>query len=266
VPSAWLPDAANGNCFADSVDVDDFDWIRFLRDYVIHPRPLLIRRGAKMRRMAAIAYTKVGLLKVAGDTELVAQEFPYAGHQISTPPWTTTVRNYVSYLDRRKTEKRLKKDLLYVFMNLEQRDRKQRNISFAHFLPSIFEDKIRPFNTQFYIGGDLMGAPLHFHDAHALNSLVHGRKLWLLRPPSEAIWSNEAMYKYMHRTRGGAGSLRCLQESGDLLYVPRRWTHGVLCLSDCIGAAHEFDISDIADLPPAYQNLSLHHDSRIRMT
>ena len=92
--------------------------------------------------------------------------------------------------------------------------------------------------TQFYLGGDLMGSPLHHHDA-AANSLVHGRKLWFLAPPAAREWSNEAVYEHLVRTDGLPGYARCVQEAGDLLFVPHLWTHAAICLEDCIGVAHE---------------------------
>merc|ERR1711998_439049 len=99
------------------------------------------------------------------------------------------------------------------------------------------------FQTQFYVGGPLMGSPYHFHST-ALNSLVHGRKLWLIYPNEQQVWSNEVIYRSLKRTNGPLGNpIKCVQEAGDLLFVPSSWTHGVICLNNCIGVAHEFGSS-----------------------
>ena len=38
-----------------------------------------------------------------------------------------------------------------------------------------------------------------------------------------------------------AGELLCVQEAGDLIYVPRLWGHAVLNLAQSVGAAVEFE-------------------------
>ena len=73
----------------------------------------------------------------------------------------------------------------------------------------------------------------------AWNALLHGRKLWFLAPAPAREWSNEVIYDHLVRTAGAPGYLRCVQEAGDLLFVPNLWTHAAICLGDCIGVAHE---------------------------
>merc|ERR1712113_205623 len=106
-----------------------------------------------------------------------------------------------------------------MWKEVDPKNRSHRNLSFVFFVPQVLERKIKPFSTQFAIGGDLMGAPLHYHE-NAFNSLVYGRKLWLMYPPSNTSWINDAMYRHMLQTNGAPGALRCIQEAGDLLFVP----------------------------------------------
>ena len=42
--------------------------------------------------------------------------------------------------------------------------------------------------VQVYIGPTGAGAPFHYHE-NALNALLHGRKRWWLKEPSEAVYS-----------------------------------------------------------------------------
>jgi hypothetical protein len=100
---------------------------------------------------------------------------------------------------------------------------------------------------------------MHFH-AHAYNVLVHGRKQWVLLPPSKTVYSQEHIKSWLHShpntpTSGsdvnGAGDsagaedgpseqLHCTQEAGDVLYVPDGYGHGVLNLAESVGYAIEF--------------------------
>mmetsp|Transcript_41396 Transcript_41396/g.74324 ORF Transcript_41396/g.74324 Transcript_41396/m.74324 type:complete len:85 (-) Transcript_41396:103-357(-) len=83
---------------------------------------------------------------------------------------------------------------------------------------------------------------MHHHPA-AINTLYYGRKLWFLLPPAEGGWSNEAPYRTLLRTGGYPDAKTCVQEAGDLLFVPTDWSHATLCLSDSVGVAHEFDLN-----------------------
>jgi hypothetical protein len=148
-------------------------------------------------------------------------------------------------------------------------------------LPAILDDlNIPPFllptapgNAQthyweFFAGPALSGAPLHYHN-DAFNVLVHGEKRWALLPPSRTARSNmhpghwvgkdgrgEALREggTMGGTRrkggkawswGQEGSwpLECVQQEGDLLYVPLHWGHATLNVRDSIGIAAEFSTS-----------------------
>jgi hypothetical protein len=84
---------------------------------------------------------------------------------------------------------------------------------------------------QFSLGAALSGTPLHWHN-DAVNHLVRGRKLWTLQPPAEASYSR------VHAKLEAAAPLeeglafRCVQEAGDVIYVPDSWGHGVLNLEE----------------------------------
>lgn len=52
--------------------------------------------------------------------------------------------------------------------------------------------------------------------------------------------------------RAAGGVLECVQESGDVLFVPEAWGHATLNLAESIGAASEFEwgMSEFAIDPP----------------
>ena len=72
------------------------------------------------------------------------------------------------------------------------------------------------------------GAPAHFH-CDAWNAVAHGRKLWLLQPPAAAEYSATPVLQWLHQLQNNesrAGRPRpfhCVQEAGDVLYVPCDW-------------------------------------------
>merc|ERR1712204_142876 len=99
-----------------------------------------------------------------------------------------------------------------------------------------------------FLGGVLMGTPPR-HELPTAQSLVFGRQLWFLEPPGREVIAKEEVYKYLQRTGGAPEASRCIQEAGDVLFVPRGWSGGAICLGDCVGTAHyishkTFDLRD----------------------
>ena len=103
----------------------------------------------------------------------------------------------------------------------------------------------KPAAIQWYLGPRNSGAPIHFH-GDAWNALAHGRKRWLLLPPAEARYSAQPISQWLQEDAaqlerlGQEPPLECVQEAGDVLYVPCDWGHGVLNLEASVGVAVEF--------------------------
>ena len=112
---------------------------------------------------------------------------------------------------------------------------------------------------QLMLGPAWSGAMPHFHGA-AVNTLVFGLKLWVLRVPEDAEfaqahaadWFTGAYAEQLREWRAGAAAarggalsppppphLRFLQEPGDIVFVPRAWGHAVLNLADSLAFAIE---------------------------
>ena len=112
---------------------------------------------------------------------------------------------------------------------------------------------------QFFLGGPLSGAPFHDHGG-AFNFLVYGRKMWHLLPPSRDVYSS--MHPLKFARAGGvenpwfpyrnvddaiagripeslAGPCSFTQGPGEVLWVPPRWSHSTLALSENVGFAVE---------------------------
>lgn len=87
---------------------------------------------------------------------------------------------------------------------------------------------------QVFVGGPGSGAPLHYH-TDAWNALAFGRKHWWLLPPSAAAYSAVPPVEWaahaseaFSRLGGPLRPFECVQEAGDVVYVPAGWAHAVL--------------------------------------
>ena len=107
------------------------------------------------------------------------------------------------------------------------------------------------------------GAPVHFH-GHAVNVLAYGAKRWFLYPPAAARYSKRAAQPFARDLHAAAAAaapeeaaakkereddgasawepLECVQEAGDLMFVPTLWAHGTLNLKQSIGVAYELSV------------------------
>jgi hypothetical protein len=116
--------------------------------------------------------------------------------------------------------------------------------------PSLLQDT-RIVLSQFFVGSAATGSFPHFH-GHALNILVHGKKLWYIFPPNEAHFNVKNISKWVSEdwpTIAGrtldaqrAGVAQCMQEAGDAVFVPQSWGHAVFNTAPSVGVAYEFDV------------------------
>jgi len=119
------------------------------------------------------------------------------------------------------------------------------------FSSNIFDN----LRYQFYLGGVLTGAPLHSHGP-AINVLLNGRKQWLLLPPSRDVYStlhplafalaggiDASYYPYSNEQdfySSHGGPCYISQGEGDVLFVPRHFSHQTLNTKLSSGFAVEF--------------------------
>ena len=82
-------------------------------------------------------------------------------------------------------------------------------------------------NYQMNLGGSGGGTSIHYHHA-TMSSLVFGRKRWLLIPPAHAYYSTRHFADDFEEERSKATTFECVQQSGDVLFLPALWGHGVL--------------------------------------
>ena len=92
--------------------------------------------------------------------------------------------------------------------------------------PEYIKGRLLAMALQLGVGPADTGAPFHYHSS-AINSLLVGRKLWLLYPPSEVLVSKLHPMDFL--TEYAAGTLKfqktrnpvikCIQEAGDQVFV-----------------------------------------------
>ncbi|CAE7913246.1 Jmjd8 [Symbiodinium necroappetens] len=233
VPEEWLTEEPV--CEIDSISVGQFDWEIFEKHYYSARRPLLIRGGVRMSASDRAKFTRQGLLGIAGSRRVTAYSTPYENDFREVAPVEMPLEEYAAFLDQRVQDPG--SNLSYVFERLPE---DEGPLGVAREVPKLLRSRVDLRSAQFTLGGALMGSPLHHH-VDAANSLLFGKKLWFLKPPAQQEFRKTTVYEDLFAS-GGPPGLKVLQQSGDLLYVPQDWAHGALCLNQCIGLAHEFDV------------------------
>lgn len=180
-------------------------------------------------------FTRQGLLGIAGSRRVTAYSTPYESDFREVAPVEMPLEEYAAFLDQRVQDPG--SNLSYVFERLPE---DEGPLGVAREVPKLLRSRVDLRSAQFTLGGALMGSPLHHH-VDAANSLLFGKKLWFLKPPAQQEFRKTTVYEDLLAS-GGPPGLKVLQQSGDLLYVPQDWAHGALCLNQCIGLAHEFDV------------------------
>eukprot|EP00051_Salpingoeca_urceolata_P001289 m.39810 g.39810 ORF g.39810 m.39810 type:complete len:673 (-) comp11309_c0_seq2:4-2022(-) len=234
--------------------LDSLDYEVFMRDYVGMRRPVIVRLGSSHPHRAA--WAKAAFLDKFGDVNVTVAPLPYAQTYGLEGSSTSTIRNFV----RRHMDSDDKgsgsgggPDWLtshharqYVFDGRVFWDTQALN-DLAWLPPNTFETT-QDILRQFILGPRGSGAPPHFH-GNAVNYLAFGKKRWVLYPPTDTFFATAGeaaapwFQKHVLSPSTGdttATALHCVQQAGELLYVPHLWGHGVLNLANSIGYAIEF--------------------------
>jgi hypothetical protein len=134
--------------------------------------------------------------------------------------------------------------------------------------PTLFPTPLDAYNMIWLIGPPRSGTAFHAH-TEAWTALAHGRKRWLFYPPTmspPAGGSGPDTYPTFSITHwwdhvrpllpplphtaqgtgtpgsegeGGGRPIECVQEAGDLMYVPEGWHHAVINVDDVVGISFQ---------------------------
>jgi len=118
-------------------------------------------------------------------------------------------------------------------------------------IPRFFDIKDKPTEIQFSIGAKGSGAHPHYHEA-AWNAVTQGTKKWTMYRQDEAFLGAMSGSQFTaHEGDWGEGmdnlnELKCVQNEGDLIYVPHGWGHTLVNEGEVtIGVAVQFQEDSI---------------------
>ena len=242
-PVAASVSAHDDDCTFDSIDAHTLTARDFIANFLVPGRPLLIRGALtdpgtrepfpffdpESWSLDAIKASPWGRLPVA------MGEIPYAASfgSRSTTVSLAAACDFFSKLAKNKENTRQ-----YVFESIPLDSEVTRGFSIptVGLHPSV--TGFRPQKVQLSLGAAGSGAPLHFHSA-AVNLLIRGAKRWSLVPPSAAHYSSIHPAEMSDAADENLRPLKCLQRTGDVIFVPDQWAHQVLNLEESVGFAAE---------------------------
>ena len=233
----------------------DFDVIGYnvdtetlLLEYLVMQRPVLVRNAINRNYMKELFQTwqRSKLEKTHGGLLFNEVLNPYTesfGHNLSQ----TTLKDF---LDKMKLINEEYKDinnvldippLPCIFQTVPQ------NFPILeHFeIPRVLNPNVTHISTtktHFYVGPALSGDPPHFHRS-SWNVLVYGQKRWFVYPPDDAFYSKQHVWKWWresYRLIAKPKAWECVQNPGDMIFIPDMWGHAIVNLQESIGVASEF--------------------------
>ena len=110
--------------------------------------------------------------------------------------------------------------------------------------------------VEFFLGPTGAGSHMH-HRGHSYHHLVHGRRKWYLLPPAHATFAQEHVAKRgLLDPSSRAHVLTCIQEPGEVLFVPYGWSASSKYLEPSIGwsTGFHFDRRFSAEFPGAEES------------
>ena len=119
----------------------------------------------------------------------------------------------------------------------------ERRPDFIAEVPGVPDAKVTEFAVALHLGPPGAGEPVHFARP-TVDTLVYGRKRWVLLPPSDALFSSKPIarwfaedYPYYRELKQNENitMLEFTQEPGDVVFVPDAWARGAVLLDGSVG-------------------------------
>ena len=250
VPSEEAPDAAAdeeataapeaGTPIA-TVDAADLTAERFRVEFYETRTPVLVKGAVRQARWACLAWSVDTFADAASPPakwNLSVSAIPYPAQYGLRAPRTMTAKEYVGAHCSGGGDGEGPRE--YAFENhLHLRLGESLDGLFKPWTQLIQQPRNPP---QFSLGGTGTGAPPHLHQ-DALNGVCFGSKKWHLWHPRVSFLSIAPAAQHFGRGGGDgapAATIECVQEAGDLLFVPHAWGHAVLNLEPTLAVAQEY--------------------------
>jgi hypothetical protein len=253
----WLGAAAHIEQWAlsretvDRIHVRDLTVQQFRERYEFPRRPVVITGGASAAWAGGPAsWTPELLAETHGRVVFGTQQGP-----------ELSLENYIHY----QRSVRREDNPLYLFDPMfGEKAPSLANYKIPHFFPDdYFADlpaELRPSYRWLLMGGKRSGSPFHKDPnmTSAWNGLICGRKKWLFYAPDTlppgvlvdgdpdspltAVSTPVSVLEWFrHYYRSGrTGQLECMQQPGDLVYIPHGWWHSVLNLAEGLALTQNY--------------------------
>jgi oxalate decarboxylase/phosphoglucose isomerase-like protein (cupin superfamily) len=212
----------------DIIDFQQTSWNLFAEKYLSCAKPVIMRNVPTITKIQA-KWTKEKFLQNHGNMTVEVATYPYA-NSFGDQSETMTMTKFLQHTPTTQT------DALYVFCQISEKSHPKILQYFAEI--PIFS-KLLNQQSQLYQGPAGTGAPMHMH-TDAWNLLVHGKKRWFLTPPMDGMYSASPIQRWLRDERPHIPCLEFTQEAGDIVYIPKYWSHAVVNLQESIGVATEF--------------------------
>ena len=251
----WLegPHVLPNDLRIEKCDIDVLETLtpeRFLIDYLSIQKPVLVRNILKDRNKLKLSFQRQNVEKKYGSIVFPNKPISYGEHSgsfenssdITLSDLIVKMSNLFSENNNLGIEEIYPPNSIY--QNIPNDSPLLEDFKHPEIMLSD-KQNIHLRNYQFFIGPPLSGVPPHFH-AHQWNLLLYGRRKWFLFPPNKAFysrqhvldWYRESVMLSPYEDREYMG---CIQDSGDLLYIPDMWGQAVLSLRESIGFSQEFE-------------------------
>ena len=206
----------------DVVDFNTLSWAQFQEQYASCAKPVLIR-----------GVPNVDVLQRKWQREAFESRYASLPVEVGDVPYARSlgrdggIKTFAEY-------RASKRDYAFVQLHPKQHASLLSDIPRLGYFSNLIE-----VHTQFYQGVAGTGAPMHLH-IDAWNCLVYGEKRWFLMPPFQGAYSSMPIQQWVDKLYPSMQVIECTQRAGDILYVPKYWSHAVLNLKESIGIAREF--------------------------
>ncbi|KAJ7331204.1 hypothetical protein OS493_019985 [Desmophyllum pertusum] len=146
-----------------------------------------------------------------------------------------TQTSFNEYLDMMH-EKKHNDEPMYVFDRTFYND---SDLPLSIKVPEYFNIKDGVDSSIFFLGGSGSGVSFHKH-ADAWNGVIFGRKRWFLYPPQKTppggVWPSFSQLDWINKVYPNLPlkdkPLECVQEEGEILYLPESYYHGTVNIGD----------------------------------
>lgn len=200
--------------------------------------PIIVRRkGSPERTFKRIQQflSRQVLLQAFGDMRVNVGTVPYDEGSTRV---ATTVQDYLDAKFSRTPGSTKAPEYLFESLPVNHPIRK---VVEHHFPDWAGKSRTEERQVQLAIGPEGSGAPLHYHKA-AVNTLFYGRKKWFLTPPKDSVYSSRPLLEWVGTDKLETKSvvLECVQQPGDVIFVPDFWGHATHNILPSVAVASEF--------------------------